>query len=474
MLKRALPVLLSLAVIHCAPAVEAPPSLDRLAQRADRIIGGTDAPDDIAVVELVRNNEGFCTGTLIGAKTVITAAHCVNGLVPGPGVVARFWQKSGTQYVTSDIQIASASPHTGYDGVSHDYDVALVELISEAPHPSAKLIPHLIDQSYVGRDVRHVGYGYGSAARDQVTYAIRQVTANGIEGAATGKNTCFGDSGGPAFVRPDGGEEFLVGVVSWGDGQCSQIGWDQRVDIVNHWVRTTAATWEAPTCDADLLCKQGCTPVDPDCACALDGVCNATCGGFTPDSDCANCGADGVCSTVQCPEPEPESDCRPDGQPCPNPTQCQGLRCTSDTQHSEYCTRVCASTDECISGMECNGGLCKYRLRTERDVGESCTAEDLCIGLFSRCAPDGHCRNGCTSTNACFTSGESCVIDPSGNYCAPAPAPEPEVRMEEPAVEPPPPEVEKKGGCAAAPAGAQALIIPFAMMLMNLRRRKLP
>lgn len=460
-------LILPLLALACAPNDAAPNGgLRVLGRQANAIIGGVDAPDDIAVVELVTNNSGFCTGTLVGAKTIITAAHCLDDVANPAGYAARFWEKSGQSYTQFDVTFAAAMPHPLYDGVSQAYDVGIVRLVADPSRPAARLVPHPIDSSYVGKPVRHVGYGQGSAARDQVTYAIRQVTADAIESAAPGKNTCFGDSGGPAFVRPDGGtDEFLIGVVSWGDANCSQIGWDQRVDIHSQWILSNKAQWEVPTCDFDYLCKPGCPTEDIDCACALDGVCNPSCGGLTPDSDCANCGPNGVCSTVACPEPEPESDCRPDGEPCPNTSQCKGGECTSDAQHSLYCTRACTDSSQCTNGMQCDQGFCKFKLRRERDLGQSCTAEDLCIGFLSVCAPDGFCRNKCGNGTNCFGAGETCVNE---TYCAPAPVVDAgtPVLKEEPQPEPEKP--EEKKGCSAAPSSLALFMLP--LVLRGLRR----
>jgi secreted trypsin-like serine protease len=43
--------------------------------------------------------------------------------------------------------------------------------------------------------------------------------------------TCFGDSGGPAFLMKPDGSEILVGISSWGDANCVATGFNYRVDI---------------------------------------------------------------------------------------------------------------------------------------------------------------------------------------------------------------------------------------------------
>jgi hypothetical protein len=62
-----------------------------------------------------------------------------------------------------------------------------------------------------------------------------------------GKQTCGGDSGGPALMTTGQGSELLVGVVSDGpDCQLSQDGWDNRVDLVKDWIVQTVSAWDAP------------------------------------------------------------------------------------------------------------------------------------------------------------------------------------------------------------------------------------
>jgi hypothetical protein len=42
--------------------------------------------------------------------------------------------------------------------------------------------------------------------------------------------TCYGDSGGPVFWEPQGGESTLVAVTSWGDAMCVATGFYYRID----------------------------------------------------------------------------------------------------------------------------------------------------------------------------------------------------------------------------------------------------
>ena len=82
-----------------------------------------------------------------------------------------------------------------------------------------------------------VGYGVsngfsqtGAGTKRFVNMAISQVGATQFSYAVPNKNTCNGDSGGPAFAQV-GGELLLAGVTSYGDANCVQYGVDTRADV---------------------------------------------------------------------------------------------------------------------------------------------------------------------------------------------------------------------------------------------------
>jgi len=69
-----------------------------------------------------------------------------------------------------------------------------------------------------------------------VTIPISQVAATQFAYQAAGKNTCNGDSGGPAFATDASGNLTVAGVTSYGDQSCTQYGVDTRVDTFQSFI----------------------------------------------------------------------------------------------------------------------------------------------------------------------------------------------------------------------------------------------
>src|SRR5262249_29122470 len=101
-----------------------------------------------------------------------------------------------------------------------------------------------------------------------------------------GKNTCLGDSGGPAFIARQGVER-LAAVTSSGDAASKLGGVDARpaLPAIVAFIQPAIDELEAgDPCRADGVCNEACDRgpalVDPDCAprhCAADGICAVAC-----------------------------------------------------------------------------------------------------------------------------------------------------------------------------------------------------
>jgi secreted trypsin-like serine protease len=165
------------------------------------------------------DNQVFCTATVLGSRYAVTAAHCLNELV----------FRAELQRGQERIAVRDIIRHPNYTGRFVDgrllSDVALVEVDAALPFPKARVSFDAIDAE---REFVHV-FGYGVSRVGGASFGavnpLRGVSLtvdalsaeflfNRFDSAADG-NVCFGDSGGPAFIK-DGDSAVLVGITSTG------------------------------------------------------------------------------------------------------------------------------------------------------------------------------------------------------------------------------------------------------------------
>ncbi len=387
------------------------------------IIGGVVDNGDPAVIAFAENGSALCTATLIGRLTVLTAAHCVDGVRANAQLSVQFGTVAAQ--ATRTIAVTQVVRDPRYNNQQLGHDVGLLRLatpVTDVPIVPINTTP--LVAADIGKNLRHVGYGVtdgraqtGFGTKRQVTLPIRQVNSLELESGAAGRQTCNGDSGGPALMVTAGHTaERVIGITSYGDQNCVQTGFDTRVDTVVDYIRTTAAAWEKiATCIEDGACLPGCAPVDPDCACAEDNQCTAQCADPLKDPDCVKeCGANGTCSAFACATPDP--DCVATGGACTRAEQCVGKQCVTDPQHpAQYCSQACGADGgaaACPGGMECVAGACKHLQMPEASLGQACSPETFCTGGTVCAGMAGAatlCSNACTSAGACSSALDECV-----------------------------------------------------------------
>lgn len=188
------------------------------------ITGGKDCSDGIRrhVVQLIGPGGEYCSGTVVGPRKVVTAAHCFRSNAPRKwAVVGPDLGKGRKAIPVAAIRIHPAFDRKALMGDARINDIAVVTLAEAVPKG---MIPARIGGGALRKgEVTVAGYG-GEILREVTLRAKDQpLTSNGNAIlAAVGAGACTGDSGGPVF-RKAGKGWLLVGVVSWTQGACGSI-----------------------------------------------------------------------------------------------------------------------------------------------------------------------------------------------------------------------------------------------------------
>ena len=414
------------------------------------IVGGTVDAGDPAIVALVipwgTSYWSTCTGTLVGERDVLTASHCIEERIGNITELSIYFGTDVTQEGLV-IPVAAGQLHRYWGDGDPRYDIAMLHLAAPAP---AEITPitindRALDDSFIGGDIRVVGYGLTSADGDdnglkrEGMNVVRTYTPEFIYLEEGDVGVCFGDSGGPA-LHDFGDGEVQVGIaaLTWA---CEMAG-ETRVDV-----HLDSFVW--PFIDR----HSG--------PCALDGACVTDCP-RSPDPDCDSCLQDGVCASG-C--PFTDWDCplgKAVGDSCTTSDDCEARICESAPEDArvKYCTRPCAG-DDCPAAMTCSDpdstrSRCIFDTPTPGVLGAACTLDDTC-------------RSGICDERVCV---ERCD-EVAGGGC-----PEPFVCRIVAArgFEVCGPELADDGGCKVAPGARPGalpgLLLLLALLMVRPRRRR--
>ena len=266
------------------------------------VIGGETDSGDPGVVAVYAQQPGsdagfLCTGSVIAPTVILTAAHCVSPSETGRNATftvltsANINRGGGQQLAVREVH---ANPRWSARNLDGGHDQGIVILGEPTSLPVLPFNRQALAADSVGKPLRIVGYGLNNGARQtgagvkrQVLTKLQSIAAMLIGVGDSRHGTCNGDSGGPAFMKIDG-VETIVGVTSYGNADCSDGGFDARVDTDLAFI--------------DMYLPRVCTRVCDGRACGSDG-----CGG-----SCGSCGEGDLCSDDgQC--VAPTNDCRSGG-----------------------------------------------------------------------------------------------------------------------------------------------------------------
>ncbi|XP_023020102.1 trypsin [Leptinotarsa decemlineata] len=213
--------------------------------REARVIGGEEPPVGAAPwqIDLRQDGKHICGGALIGARLVLSAAHCYNDDLTA---VAGAHGPPGSSPHEQLLKIEKFVPHPDFRKLGHySHDLAVLLVSSPGFKMNSLVAPACFSQesppsgtwcevSGWGADDPNDLDSYSSVlkiaavpiisldkCRQDSIYGGRHqqildsmMCAGHLKG---GIDACFGDSGGP-LVCDRGGRMELAGITSWGDG----------------------------------------------------------------------------------------------------------------------------------------------------------------------------------------------------------------------------------------------------------------
>lgn len=206
------------------------------------IVGGRkviDSRDAVyrSTMAIISNGKVICTGTLIGPNQVVTAAHCIDSITHvGHG----FYGGRNMRRVVASIKY----PNTRAD----------IALLLFSGSMGSEVRP--VSIAPVPRSGRVMLAGYGTTRERgnnrgklrKVTSSIGQVYGHEFTLRRDGRGACYGDSGGPVFIRNRWGLAVVGATSRQGASRTCNAGDGvfTSVYVFKDWLHRTASRYNVP------------------------------------------------------------------------------------------------------------------------------------------------------------------------------------------------------------------------------------
>jgi trypsin len=237
-----------------------------------KIVGGENAAEGELKYQLSLQWFGshICGASLVAPNLAVTAAHCVEGDVPGNlKLVAGEHNRNTVSGNEQTLSVSRIVVHENYDSPTiFSNDIALLFLSTEAVLNSfvdvVPIPPQMANSEgtilvsgwgttrsggQLATVLQKVSIPIVSDADCQRSYPDETIQPSMLCAGLTegGKDSCQGDSGGPLVAETGPTAGHLVGIVSWGYG-CAAAGYpgvNTEVSHFNNWIAQQVAIYNA-------------------------------------------------------------------------------------------------------------------------------------------------------------------------------------------------------------------------------------
>jgi hypothetical protein len=190
--------------------------LDSLGGAVSTIIGGEPSTDRRATALVHIGQHGYCSGTVVSPRTILTAAHCL-----GPEMSVTIGAQT--------FQVADTLRHPDYRSAPYN-DLALLFFEQDLPGP---YVSKVYDSAKATDCEGLLAQGWGQSETPQVDLnetRYRVVKENRktlyTKGEEVGSHICYGDSGSALYAIMSDGELMIAGVCSTTYSQDCMVGGD--------------------------------------------------------------------------------------------------------------------------------------------------------------------------------------------------------------------------------------------------------